>query len=343
MRRPWLLPFRLLRRTAVRGGRSSWTGRCQLVTVSFMSSETLIPAAEPSDRSRSGNLVGRVASVIEVVLAFSLVHLAYRSFKHFTALGRVEGAAGLNLSPGTTMILFTVAMILVCRRDFVEYGLSWKGWRYHLNVGLLWAMIVVATVGLVLAISPVRLDPLHPPDLPKALVCSCGAVVLTLLLALFLMRERSVVRAIPPAFAFLVLLGLLSLPLVVGWHYHRPLSNVLLSVVWLFFGAGLGEEVFFRGYIQSRVNEAFGRPLTLLGVRFGPGLLVSSLLFGLIHALNTVDYFGGRYDFAWLWLVVNFFCGLFFGVLRERTGSVLPGAIVHGLDDVLAQIPSQLP
>jgi membrane protease YdiL (CAAX protease family) len=73
------------------------------------------------------------------------------------------------------------------------------------------------------------------------------------------------------------------------------------------------------------------------------GLFVSSLLFGLIHALNTVDYFGGRYDLAWLWLAVNLFSGLFFGVLQERTESVLAGSIVHGLDDVLGGVPSLLP
>ena len=72
-------------------------------------------------------------------------------------------------------------------------------------------------------------------------------------------------------------------------------------------------------------------------------MFVSSLLFGLIHALNTVDYFNDRYDFAWLWLIAAFFSGLFFGVMRERTGSILPGAIVHGLEDVLGRVPSLLP
>jgi hypothetical protein len=40
---------------------------------------------------------------------------------------------------------------------------------------------------------------------------------------------------------------------------------------------GFGEEIFFRGYIQSRVDQAFGLPFRLLGFEFGPGLLVSSL------------------------------------------------------------------
>ena len=80
-----------------------------------------------------------------------------------------------------------------------------------------------------------------------------------------------------------------------------------------------------------------------LGLEFGPGLLLSSLLFGFIHALNTVDYFDGRFEFAWLWCVTNFCSGLFFGCLREKAKSVFPGAVLHGLGDVLATIPALLP
>jgi membrane protease YdiL (CAAX protease family) len=62
---------------------------------------------------------------------------------------------------------------------------------------------------------------------------------------------------------------------------------VWLPALSLFFGSGFGEQIFFRGYIQSRVDQAFGCPFRLLGFdSFGGGLLVSSLLFGLIHVLN---------------------------------------------------------
>jgi membrane protease YdiL (CAAX protease family) len=307
-----------------------------------MSSETLSPAAEEPGRTPLGGIVGRVAALVEVVSAFALVHLAYRSFKHFTELGRLEGATGLNFSPGTAMVLFTVAMLLVCGRDFAAYGLTLRGWRYNVNVGLLWTVVVVAAVALFFAVTPYHLDPLRPPDFPRAVAGSCGEAVLTLLLALLLMRDRAVIRRVPATLTLLVIAGLLLMPVALAVASHRAVENVLLSVLWLFFGAGFGEEIFFRGYVQSRVDEAFGRPFTLLRVRFGPGLFVSSLLFGMIHALNTVDYFGGRYDFAWPWLVVNFFSGLSFGVLRERTGSILAGAIVHGLTDVLAFVPSLL-
>jgi len=73
-----------------------------------MSSITNAPArASPLDRSPSNNIVGRVAALLEVLAAFVVVHVSYRSFKHFTELGKLEGSAGLNFSTGTTMIVFT--------------------------------------------------------------------------------------------------------------------------------------------------------------------------------------------------------------------------------------------
>ncbi|MGI8603751.1 MAG: CPBP family intramembrane glutamic endopeptidase [Verrucomicrobiales bacterium] len=122
-------------------------------------------------------------------------------------------------------------------------------------------------------------------------------------------------------------------------HFQRDAGNALLTVLWCFIGAGIGEEMFFRGYVQSRVNESCGRPWHLLGVRFGWGLIVSSLLFGWIHALNTVDYFHGRFTFAWPYAIETCVVGLFYGVLREKTGSLVAGIAVHGLVDIWARVP----
>lgn len=300
----------------------------------------MTPTIERSERC--GGLAERLAAIIEVVVAFSLVHLAYRSFKHFTELGRQEGTAGLNFSPGTTMTVFTVAVLLICRRTFSEYGLAVKGWRYNLNVALFWSVLIVVVAGIAVQTRLVHFDPLHPPDLTRAVVFSSGEIVMTLLLVVFLMRERSLIRCVPPFVSLFALVGLVLLPAVLAILFSRDVLKVTFTVLWLFFGAGFGEEIFFRGYIQSRVNQSFGRPWRFFGLQFGVGLIVSSLLFGFIHALNTVDYFNGRFEFARLWMMTNFFTGLFLGCLREGTGSVLPGAIIHGLDDVLAEVPGLL-
>ena len=94
--------------------------------------------------------------------------------------------------------------------------------------------------------------------------------------------------------------------------------------------------------LQSRLNQTFGRPWRFLRVEFGLGLLVSAALLGLIHVFNTVDYFSGHWDFAWLWWFPNFAAGLFFGALRERTKSIVAGGNIYGISDVLARVPALL-
>lgn len=298
---------------------------------------------KPPEPLRVHAFGGRVASLLEVSIAFALVHLSYRSFKHFTALGKLEELSGLNYSPGVTMILFTLVAVLLRRRNFGGYGLTLQGWRYQLNAALLWTLVLAGTAALVLFLAPVRLKIGPPSTLVVAFACSLGIASLMLLLGVFLRKDRTLVLSIPPVVTFLVLAGLLLLPMMVAWHFNHPLLKVFLLTISLFLCAGFGEELFFRGYIQSRVNQAFGRPYQCLGVSFGAGLLVASLLFGFIHALNTVNYFTGRFDFAWPWCFLNFFIGLLLGCLRERTGSILPGALVHGLGDLLGKIPMLFP
>jgi membrane protease YdiL (CAAX protease family) len=311
-----------------------------------MSGNTDAPAMKTVDRSPSSNLIERITALVEVLAAFALVHLSYRSFKHFTDLGKAEGTAGLNFSTGSVMILFTVAALLLSKRNFEQYGLTLKGWRSSLNIGLSWGVLFVVVAATVIKFASmfanVHFDPIHPPDIKQAALGTVGELLNAALLLLFLTRERSVIRRLHPVLSLLLLIGLLSIPLLIAVAFDRPLLNVLLTVLWLFFGAGFGEEILFRGYIQSRVDQSFGCPWRFLGLDFGIGLFVSSALFGFIHVLNTVDYFSGRFDFAWLWWFPNFAGGLFFGILRARTKSVLAGGIIHGLTDVLARVPALL-
>jgi membrane protease YdiL (CAAX protease family) len=260
-----------------------------------------------------GNRFERLTAIIEVLIAFALVHAAYRALKYFTVVGQWEGAAKTNFIPGTVMILFTIGVLWVCRRDFGAYGLTLKGWQHDVNLGLALSVLLVAAAAVGLMVTRVHFDPAHPHENVTARLAGAGFGLLAVVfLVCVFQRERSILRPVPHA---------------------------ALTVAWLFFGAGFGEEIFYRGYIQSRVDQAFGRPFRLWGIDFGIGLVVSSLLFGFLHALNTVDYFHGRFDFGWWFGAQNFCLGLFYGCLRAKSGSILPAAIVHGLFDVLGTVP----
>ncbi|MFZ5496133.1 MAG: CPBP family intramembrane glutamic endopeptidase [Verrucomicrobiota bacterium] len=123
-------------------------------------------------------------------------------------------------------------------------------------------------------------------------------------------------------------------PLLALIYFDPKPSHAFLSYCGFLSAVSFGEEIFFRGYMQSRLNDVFGRPWLIRGIPFGFGLIVTSLVFGFLHALNTVDYFHGRYSFDWGWASITVVTGLLFGLIREATDSVWPSVAVHGLLDV---------
>ena len=63
--------------------------------------------------------------------------------------------------------------------------------------------------------------------------------------------------------------------------------------------------------------------------------------FVLIHLLNPFDYFRGGGTLAWWW-GLSAFAGLWRGLLRERTGTILVPAIVHGFLNGASRAPDLL-
>lgn len=84
----------------------------------------------------------------------------------------------------------------------------------------------------------------------------------------------------------------------------------------------VGEEVFFRGLLGG-----------ILARRLGPvwGNLVQALIFMLPHLVLLTVGLG-----MWPILVVQFMAGLATGWLRNRSGSFVPGAVVHVLMNIAA-------
>ena len=79
--------------------------------------------------------------------------------------------------------------------------------------------------------------------------------------------------------------------------------------------AGLGEELLFRGFIQ-RGLENWGS-LTA-------GLVISSVLFGLAHAMTKA------------YLLLGILAGFFFGGIYVMTGNLLIPMITHAVYDFVA-------
>lgn len=237
------------------------------------------------------------------------------------------------------MIAVPVFILLVCKRNFEVYGLTVKRWRENLDVGMTFALVsgvIINGVGYMFLW--VRGIPFTGMS-GALLLAGCNIVVLFVILHLLRRRDKtSDPGKLPnPVHNVVILAGLLLLPLFVGAYIGRLNRVVISTVVWQFLFSGFGEEIKFRGYYQSRINQEFGRPFSFLGVKFGVGVIVSSFLFALAHVLNPFSPFAGNYELAWWWGLFTFFGGLTLGLVREKTGSIIACGIIHGLPDAVGE------
>jgi uncharacterized protein len=100
-----------------------------------------------------------------------------------------------------------------------------------------------------------------------------------------------------------------------------PLNEFLAQVL----AIALPEELFYRGFLQSRLDQVWKPRVKLLGAKIGYGLLVSSAIFALGHVVTTPAL--GR--------LAVFFPSLMFGWLRARTGGVGASIAFHAACNLL--------
>lgn len=98
---------------------------------------------------------------------------------------------------------------------------------------------------------------------------------------------------------------------------------------------GLEEEPFYRGVLLLALNEAFRGTRRVLGTRLGWGAIVSSILFGLVHAF---DYSAGAFEFDWMTMLLTALPALILVWLRERTGSLLLPILLHNFGNSIFRI-----
>lgn len=150
-----------------------------------------------------------------------------------------------------------------------------------------------------------------------------------------------------PALRWLALLVVLIYPIFIlgyhhcqSWAFHWFSSEVLslsppyprfspghglpddlwLQILYQLLCVGYAEEFFYRGYMQTRLNDLFPPDrFRFLGARFGWSLPITAVLFTLGHSIVT---------FQW-WQPFIIFPALIFGWLRARTGNILAGALFH--------------
>ena len=110
-----------------------------------------------------------------------------------------------------------------------------------------------------------------------------------------------------------------------------------LCFVWLFVEAGLVEEFFFRGLVQSHFAAAFKSEVS--------GVVLMSLIFGVAHApgfifrhAGEVEGLGsnpGAIDAIAYSIVVLAVSGITFGIIWARTKNLFALMLIHAAGDLL--------
>jgi membrane protease YdiL (CAAX protease family) len=137
------------------------------------------------------------------------------------------------------------------------------------------------------------------------------------------------------AFAFVV-----AIPFAIGfrlyWHprepfVFRPPASIMDEVFGQILVIALPEEAFYRGYLMTSLDDAWGTPWTFAKAKLGWGLVVSSAIFAVGHYFTEPDP----------QRLAVFFPALVFGWLRARTGGVGAAALFHVLCNLLASTLSR--
>lgn len=117
--------------------------------------------------------------------------------------------------------------------------------------------------------------------------------------------------------------------LLAAWLWDARLTprlpgDLAAEVVYQIFVIALPEETFFRGYLQTQFDRAFGRPWHLFGANIGLGLPLAAALFAACHIFH-----GGPAR------LIVFFPGMLYGWLRARSTSIVVPTMYHAVSNLL--------
>jgi membrane protease YdiL (CAAX protease family) len=272
-------------------------------------------------------VLSKSLAIVEVTfVTFGLVPLLtlgiYRLFPGFETW---QKAVGFNVPILFYVLAMAVPVLLALarRKSPAFYGIAFRNPNYHLDVMLACFIPVALADTLNVAFeanswisAPIQI-----------------AVQLALLFALgWLLRKKRTSGA-----AGLLAAGLVLVPSLTRAGDILAGKAVALFLNYAVF-VGFGEEILFRGYIESRLNEVFGRQFNFFGVSFGWSVLITNLLFGLMHVGVIRWILGINYDVNLAWGCWTVFSGLVFSFIREKSDSILAPALLHGLPQAIASV-----
>jgi membrane protease YdiL (CAAX protease family) len=269
-------------------------------------------------------------SIAEGILVFSVLQIILLFPEGVRDLVRWESRAlGGSYFTGALMIVLGVIVIIAHRYEFNEMGVTGERWRRSVNYGFRgWMFFIIPQymLSFILAWGVSYRDSVE----------LAGFLGVLILLACFLMATRK--EMLPASNRRLVIIGLIMVsPLILMLLASEITLGILKTYVWNILIGGFAEEFFYRGYLQSSINLEYGTNWRLGKIKFGPGLLVSSLLYGLSRGLRTIKPWSGVYSISWGWTLYAFTLGIFYGLIRESSGDIIGSGTANSMIDAIGE------
>jgi hypothetical protein len=198
-----------------------------------------------------------------------------------------------------------------------------NAWMVSLIIFVIWMVIVFGGELLAVGGDPTGLDEMVQSQIVPALVIA--PIFLFIVVAYFKWWKETGLKWVDNNRS-LLLLWLPALAIIINLALGLPANTtggrVLLIVLVNTLLVGISEELMFRGILLHGARSRY---------RFWTAILIVSILFGLIHALN--GFITGDFGAALFQSVTAFSSGLMYMGLRLRQNSLLPVMLVHGLWD----------
>ncbi len=267
----------------------------------------------------------KILAVAEVILVKLLILAAV--FALFASPLGVwqQQVLGHYFSTHILYILVPVALLLVLRRPLASYGITLRNFKAD-AISAMSCFFPIAMAMATLGFVPYT-------TWYGALIEVAISIAALIFVARFLTRKPDPQSGVVTVALAVVMFGGISI-----WKSMFPGVGQALSNFTYYLLVGFGEEILYRGYIQSRLNQVFARPHQFYGVSWGWGVIITSLIFGFSHVLNGLDPVAGTFNPQWGWGLWTTFSGLVFSYIREKTGSIVAPAIVHGLPQALVYL-----
>lgn len=108
-----------------------------------------------------------------------------------------------------------------------------------------------------------------------------------------------------------------------AWRW-QVMDKWYLFIISEFIAIAVPEELFFRGYFQGRLERIFTKRIKFLGAEIGMAIIVSALLFALMHIISVPS----------AQRLGVFIPALIFGFMRSYSGSILSAVLFHTASNI---------